>query len=133
MPRPLCASWTIPGSRSVADALADRRAERERMLGLAREYVRRLSSAVRVRAAWVVGSVARGDFNVWSDVDVLIVADDLPPRPLDRMEILLSVAPPGVQPVGLTRSELERERRRGNPLVVEADERGIQLSAQDAE
>lgn len=33
----------------------------------------------------VFGSVARGDFNLWSDIDVLVVADNLPERWLDRL------------------------------------------------
>jgi len=59
----------------VADAIAERRLERERLIALAREYVERLSARVTVEAAAVVGSVARGDFNVWSDVDVVVVAN----------------------------------------------------------
>lgn len=33
----------------------------------------------------VFGSVARGHFNLWSDIDVLVVADNLPERWLDRL------------------------------------------------
>ncbi len=113
----------------MADPLAARRAERERLLGLAREYVRCLSARLPVRAAFVVGSVARGDFNVWSDVDVLVVAEGLPERAPERTALLLEQAPAGVQPVGFTPAELEQARRRRNPLVLEADERGIPLPA----
>jgi hypothetical protein len=62
----------------VGEVLAARRAERERLIGLARGYVERLSARVSVLGAAVVGSVARGDFNVWSDVDVVVVSDDVP-------------------------------------------------------
>jgi predicted nucleotidyltransferase len=34
-------------------------------------------SDLRLQAAVVFGSVARGDFNRWSDVDLLLVADSL--------------------------------------------------------
>ncbi len=111
----------------MAEALAARRAEQERLLGLAREYVHRLSRVVTIRAALVVGSVARGDFNVWSDVDVLVVAEGLPERAPERMALLLAWAPAGVQPVGFTPAELEEARRRRNPIVLEADERGVPL------
>ena len=95
---------------------------------LARGYVERLAERITVEAAYVVGSVARGDFNVWSDVDVLVVAAGLPERAPDRMALLLADAPAGVQPVGFTPTELERARWRGNPLVLEADERGVLLT-----
>jgi predicted nucleotidyltransferase len=109
------------------DIVARRRAEREGLIDLGREYARRLSARLAVRAAYVAGSVARGDFNVWSDVDVVIVADDLPERVPDRMAVLMADAPPRVQPVGFTPAEFERARARRNPLVIEALERGVVL------
>ncbi len=112
----------------MADVVAERRAERERLLELARGYVRDLSARIRIRAAYVAGSVARGDFNVWSDVDVVVVAEDLPRRVPDRMALLAAGAPPRVQPVGFTPEEFERARRRRNRLVIEATERGVVLA-----
>ena len=111
----------------MADALTARRLERERLIALAREYVERLSARLTVEAAAVVGSVARGDFNVWSDVDVLVVVDGLPERAPDRAALLLADAPAGVQPVGFTPRELEQARGKRNPLVLEADTRGVVL------
>lgn len=110
------------------DLLAGRRAERESLIELARDYIRRLSQVVAVEAAFVVGSVARGDFNLWSDVDVVVVAENLPSDSLERTGLLISVAPARVQPVGFTPAELERARRRRNPLVLEADALGISLA-----
>ncbi len=49
------------------EALAIRERERERLIGLARLYVEELGERMSVRAAAVVGSVARGDFNVCWD------------------------------------------------------------------
>jgi predicted nucleotidyltransferase len=75
-------------------------------------------------AAVVVGSVARGDFNHWSDLDVLVVADDLPDRWLDRCEALAPV-PPGLQPIGWTPNELAARRRRRDPIALEAGTVGV--------
>lgn len=108
-------------------AVEERYAERARLVGLARDHVRRLCERLPVRQAAVVGSVARGDFNVWSDVDVVLVVEDLPERTLDRLELLMEGRPPEVQPIGFTPDELEDARRRGNPLVVELDSIGISL------
>ena len=108
-------------------ALEERYAERERLVGLAREHVRRLAERLPVHQAAVVGSVARGDFNVWSDVDVVVVADGLPERMLDRLDLLMEGRPPRVEPIGFTPAELEDARRRRNPIVVELDSIGISL------
>ncbi len=109
----------------MADVLERRRIEREKLLELARAYAERLSERTALEAAVVAGSVARGDFNVWSDVDVVVVADGLPNRALDRATFLLEDAPPGVQPIGYTPSEFEHEVRRGNRLVLEAINSGV--------
>lgn len=111
----------------MADPLAERRQERERLRSLAREYVRRLKARMPVRAAALVGSVARGDFNLWSDVDVVVVADDLPERVPDRALLLGRDAPPGVQPIGFTTEEFERAFARGDPLAREAVSAGQRL------
>ena len=65
--------------------IARRRAEREQLIQLAADYVRHLSTKLPVLAAYVAGSAARGDFNVWSDVDVVIVAEGLPERIPDQL------------------------------------------------
>ncbi|MDP9343790.1 MAG: nucleotidyltransferase domain-containing protein [Actinomycetota bacterium] len=109
------------------EILARRRAEREALIDLGHECARRLSARLPVRAAYVAGSVARGDFNVRNDIDVVIVADNLPERVPARMAVLVADAPPPVQPVGFTPEEFEQARARRNPLVIEALERGVVL------
>lgn len=111
----------------MVDPLAGRRAERTRLLGLAREYVERAGRRMPLVAAAVVGSVARGDFNVWSDVDVVLVAEGLAEHAVERQGSLLEGAPPGVQPVGFTPPEFRAALAKGNPLAVEAVERGVPL------
>jgi predicted nucleotidyltransferase len=112
-------------------AVAERRRERDRLLGLARDYVEGLEGRLSVRAASVVGSLARGDFNLWSDIDVLVIAEDLPDRAPDRGMVLGRDAPARIQPVGMTPNEFTRAVDRGNPLAREARTHGI-LIAGDA-
>lgn len=100
----------------MAEALDIRRRERERLLGLARLYVERLSHRIALVAAAVVGSVARGDFNVWSDVDVVVVAERLPERTPERNAALAEDAPPGIEPHGFTPAEFELALRKRNAL-----------------
>lgn len=115
----------------MSDVFAARRETRARMRSLAAEYVERLATRRAVRAAALVGSVARGDFNVWSDVDVVVVAEGLPERVPDRALVLAMDAPPGVQPIGFTSHEFERAYRRGDPLAREAVELGHALRGEE--
>lgn len=101
--------------------------EQQALLQRARAFADGLPGSIGVRTCIVFGSVARGDFNVWSDVDVLVVADGLPDRPHERIGLLLEGAPAGVQPVAWTPDEFARESARGNPIAREAVERGVVL------
>jgi uncharacterized protein len=98
----------------MSDMIASRHAERERLIEVARVYARALSERIPVRAVVLAGSVARGDFNVWSDVDVLVVADDLPERLPDRLALLAADAPRGSarQPAGARRGRTRHPARR---------------------
>lgn len=109
----------------MASPLAARVAERARLLALAREYADRLSRRISITAAVVAGSVARGDFNVWSDVDVVVIAEELPARAVDRASLLLADAQGGVQPIGYTIAEFAEANRRGDPLARSALSDGV--------
>ncbi|MDP9404993.1 MAG: nucleotidyltransferase domain-containing protein, partial [Actinomycetota bacterium] len=80
-----------------------------------------------VRAAIVLGSVARGDFHTWSDIDVLVVADALPPDPSARLDALGWPPPRRVEPMAWTTAEYRHQRQRRNPMVVEAERVGVWL------
>ena len=106
-------------------ALEERRRERERLLAVAARYVESLARRAPVHAAAVAGSVARGDFNVWSDVDVVIVLDELPETLPERLALLMADRPAHVQPFGYTGDELHAALRKGNRLVAEAVSDGV--------
>ncbi len=108
------------------EVIARRRAERAALIGVARRFADDLDPGLGVRAVVVFGSVARGDFNVWSDIDVLVVADHLPARALDRFAALGEPVP-RLQAVPWTPAEWRRERRRSNPIAVEAVDDGVWL------
>lgn len=111
----------------AAEVLARRRARREALLDEARAFVLGLGPDLGVRAVVVYGSVARGDFNAWSDVDVLVVAERLPDDYRDRLAALGWPAPGPVEPLAWTPAEHARQRARRNPIAVEADDIGVWL------
>ena len=105
-----------------------RRRLRERAIEAARVFagcVRGLGIG-RV-SVFVFGSYARGDFNEWSDVDVLVVTDaPLPANPFRRLDMVEKCLAEAccVEPVILTVDEFMGRLGKGDPAVVEAVERG---------
>lgn len=106
--------------------LERRRAQRNVLVENARRFADELTERIELRAAVVIGSVARGDFNVWSDVDLLVIADALPARSLERLAAV-EPRPPLIQPIPWTPAEWRSELGRRNPMALEAMERGIWL------
>jgi uncharacterized protein len=109
----------------IEDVLDRRRRERRALIDLARRYAVAVSERLNVRAAVVVGSVGRGDFNAWSDVDVLVIADDLPDGAHDRMKVLHDSTFAGVQPIGWTADEFAERNRRGDPIATAVHGHGV--------
>jgi len=112
-------------SRSdAAQSVIDRRRrERDALIDTARRFARGIDRSLGVRSVVVFGSVARGDFNVWSDIDVLVIADQLPARPQDRIGAV--GAAPRVSAIAWTPDEARRQARSGNPIAREALDRGV--------
>ena len=107
--------------------LAERRRAREAMIERAGAYCADLDGreGIDVHRGVVVGSVARGDFNKWSDIDVLVIASGLPDEVKARSTLSVDERFPGVQGVLWSEAELERRRERGDPLAREADDVGV--------
>lgn len=102
-----------------------RRRQREALLEKAGRYARALKALLAAPAVIVTGSVARGDFKDWSDLDLIVIADDMPANPLDRAELLYSVATAGIEPKGYTVAEFSRLLTRGVPWAEEIRDRGV--------
>ena len=81
-------------------------------------------------AVIMIGSYARGDFNKWSDIDLLVVtSSELPPNPLRRLEVIQECITTNmpIEPVVLTVDELMKRLRKKDPLAVEAVKHGLIL------
>ncbi|MFP3264973.1 MAG: nucleotidyltransferase domain-containing protein [Acidilobus sp.] len=78
------------------DIIRARRAERERAIGELREYASRLRARLGRLSMALYGSYARGDFNLWSDVDVIVVSERFRDREFVTRCIELSDGPQGL-------------------------------------
>lgn len=112
---------------STRAVVEGRRKWRRRLLAEAARFVEHLDPSLEVRHAVVFGSVARGDFHDESDVDLLIVAARVPDAYPDRLAAVGYPDGSRVEPVVWTPVEHDAQRRRGNLIAVEADQRGVWL------
>jgi len=88
--------------------------------------LRKLGERIRVEAAIVFGSWARGGGGEWSDVDILVVSSDVANLGiLDRFSISAEYAREGVDLFIYTPEELESMVRRGNALALSALVEGV--------
>lgn len=97
----------------LARALKAREEERAALLQEARAYAERVRDLLGQARVFLFGSVARGDFNLGSDLDLLVVSPDLPEDPLERARLLFALARGREEPRGLTPEEFARFQERG--------------------
>ncbi len=100
------------------EVLRRRKAQQEEHIATARTYAERLRQRLGALTAWLYGSVARGTFKDWSDIDVFIVAETLPSHPLQRNDLLYQDAPIGVEPKGWTKAEFESRLANRDPVLL---------------
>ena len=93
----------------------------------AREYVIELSTKLEIIKAYVIGSVARGDFNEASDIDVVIIAKNLPKHPIERMRLLYENVPSLIEPKAYTEEEFSKLIQKKNPIAEESIKIGIKI------
>ena len=98
------------------------------------EYVSRVMRAVKLHAAILFGSRARGDHGPWSDYDILLIGDFHDPY-LKRLKMLFELTEGlqiPVEPHPYTLDEALEMLERGNPIIVDAIEEGKVLYADEA-
>jgi len=111
----------------VRRALEERRRQQRDVQRLASDYVRQLRDLLGPLTGVLYGSFARGDFNLGSDIDVLIICDSLPTDPMARSELLYRFVRAGIEPKGYTTAEFARMLHSNNPIALDACEHGITL------
>lgn len=100
---------------------------REAAIKSAVEAVESIQEILGPVTALVIGSYARGDFNQWSDIDLLIMSPDFNPNPLERLEQLAHMLKkyPSLEIVPLTPSEFQRQIKMKTPMAEEALQTGL--------
>jgi predicted nucleotidyltransferase len=79
------------------------------------------------------GSIARKEFGLGSDVDLIVVSDNLPDKIMNRIKLLYEIdetkAPLDIK--GYKSEEIRKMIKKGNPLIMDAIEDGIILFADE--
>ncbi|MBS7626578.1 nucleotidyltransferase domain-containing protein [Candidatus Bathyarchaeota archaeon] len=104
------------------EVIEKRKELRRKIIETASSWVTGLNLKV---TAVLIGSYARGDFNLWSDVDLLMVSTDFEGGPIERLKKLQ--IPAGFQVIPLTTEEFNRLLIRGEKMATEAFNSGIIL------
>ncbi|RTG91725.1 nucleotidyltransferase domain-containing protein [Thermus scotoductus] len=104
---------------SLERALAQRAKEREALIQMARRYAERVRARLKEARVFLYGSVARGDFNLESDLDLLVVAPSLPKDPLERARLLFALREGPEEPKGLLPEEFALLEAQGKLWFLE--------------
>jgi len=93
-----------------------------------RGYAKSKSRIPGVRAIVLTGSLAKRSYTGTSDADVLVIADRVPARVLDRYELFAGgKIPIDVEPRVYTTKEFISRAKRGDRFALESIEIGIPL------
>ena len=102
----------------MREVIKRRREQQTERVESAKRFVQRLRSKVGKLTAWVYGSVARGTFKTWSDIDVFVVAERLPHHPLERSKLLYSCSAEGIEPKAWTMEEFVTRLKKGDKQLL---------------
>lgn len=102
----------LASSAGYKALLRARKEEQQALIKEARAYAARLRSDFPPSCVFLYGSVPRGDFNLHSDIDLLVVAA-LPEHPLVRAEVLYRYVRGREEPKGLTLGEFDELKTKG--------------------
>lgn len=90
------------------------------VIDVLKDYSKAVSSKLGKFTGILYGSMARGDYNIWSDIDFLVISDKLPENPLKRLEFLYSLMDMPIEVKGYTRKEFLQMMEKRNPLALDA-------------
>ena len=99
---------------SKVEVVEKRIEERNKIINEATAYSKNLSFKCSVL---LIGSYARGDFNLWSDIDLLIIGN-FSGNPLERLKNI--DFPPGYETIMLTPEEINKMKMKNDKFITDA-------------
>lgn len=87
--------------------IEERKEAQKDRIKIAVSYLERLSLHLGKITAVLYGSTVRGDFKDWSDMDIVVISDNLPADPMERLDILYESSEGLIEPKGFTVEELK--------------------------
>jgi len=106
----------------VMEIIENRKKLREKVIREAKRWAQSLKIPCTVI---LIGSYARGDFNLWSDIDIIVISKEFKGRPIERLD-MIDISP-GYEVIPITPSELTTMFRKREPMVLEMKKFGIIL------
>lgn len=94
-------------------------------------YLNELSAIIKPKCIVLFGSTARGDWDAYSDIDILIVSDDLPDDFFKSLTILYKPRRGRVQPFGYNTAKVEKMIVNGNSFVINALRNAIPIMGEE--
>jgi predicted nucleotidyltransferase len=91
--------------------------------------IERYREKLALRLVVLFGSRARGDYTEESDIDILVVADDLPRDPREAFSILRDTRYASVNPIGFNTEVFLKKLRSGSTFLIEILDEGTILYA----
>ncbi len=111
------------GKRGMAKIVKLREKRIKDVIDFLHSFVKDVKKIYGCVTVILVGSYARGDFNVWSDIDVLVVVEKAESNPLRRYDniipVLLRYDLP-IEPIIITRKEFFKGLKKKNPLIIDS-------------
>lgn len=94
-----------------------------------KRYVNRVIKCLQPKLIMLYGSVATKTYGVGSDIDILVISNQLPKNFLERMKILyeLNIENAPIDIVGYTSQEFERMILKLHPTALSALTEGIPI------
>ncbi|MGF7400036.1 nucleotidyltransferase domain-containing protein [Thermoanaerobacterium thermosaccharolyticum] len=106
-------------------AMIIREKKRNNLIDIGKKYSKIISNVLYPMCAIIIGSVARGDFNDSSDIDVILISDEMPVNYKERMKLLYDHVFDAIEPKGYNTDEFKKLYMKKNPISIEAIEKGI--------
>lgn len=95
--------------------------ERNKVVQEAKSYSKNIPFECSVM---LIGSYARGDFNLWSDKDLKIIGN-FTGNPIERLRNI--DFPPGYDAIMITPGEVDKMKSRNDKFIIDALKEGVVL------